>query len=371
MTTAPIINADLRRRTAETMLGPIEWSADFLEGWCTCPGAAMHTSPSRRRHTVVYVAGAPTVRCVHTSCRPAVDDFNRKLRGEIGRAERGQDPSWRPDPAEVERQRAERVLRAEAEAKEARLVETAGKALEKILTRWQWCEADAWEESPIRLDGPPEADHRLLLHYLYDPGAVLWCGERHESGQSQHKANFRTAAEWSAISSAPAPLICPSLFSTDTFSRSAEAVEESPFLVLEADAIDPTYAAKAERSAAIRADEAAGEIEPDRARRLLAKYAPTEHDLERNRAGCLALTRWLREEVRLRLRAVVDSGNRSMHAWFDRPPEPITAELVALAPGLKLDPATFRPAQPVRLPGWRRETGRWQRLIYLERRNHP
>jgi hypothetical protein len=356
-------NITLRQQIAEALLGRIEWIGAG-KGACDCPAAALHTSATRRRHTMVFLEGAPTVQCVHSSCRPAVEELNHRLRVEIGKAERGTD--WKPDPAEVEQRQAERLARTQSEAEEAQLVETAGRALEKILSRWAWSEVDAWEASPIRLDGPPEEDHRLFLHHVFDPEAVLWIGERHESGRPEHKANFRTAAEWCALPASPAPLVCPSIFRPGSFSRSTDNVVASRFLVVEADAADPIVAAKATRAAAIRANLTAGKIESPRAELLLSRYQLTDEDRERNRAGCLALTRWLREECRLRLRAVVDAGNRSCHAWFDRPPDSIIAELVALAPGLKLDPATFRPAQPVRLPGYKRETGRFQRLLFLE-----
>ena len=363
MTSAPSANITLRQQVAEGLLGHIEWRSP-TEGECACPGSAMHSSPHRRRHTLVFLDGAPSVQCVHSSCAAAVAEFNRRLRSEIGRAERGAD--WKPDPAEARQRQAERRARAEAEAEEARLVETAGRALEKILARWAWAEVDAWEDSPVRLDGPPEADHELFLRHVFPPDAVLWIGERHESGRPEFAANFRTAAEWCAAPAAPAPLVCPGIFRAGSFSRSAENVEHSPFLVVEADAVDPIVAAKAARAAAVRADLAAGKIPEDRANILLARYGLNDEDRERNRAGCLALARWLRDEYRLRLRAVVDAGNKSCHAWFDRPPDAIVAELVALAPGLRIDTATFRPAQPVRLPGWKRDTGRTQRLLFLE-----
>jgi hypothetical protein len=98
---------------------------------------------------------------------------------------------------------------------------------------------------------------------------------------------------------------------------------------------------------------------------LLQQYEVNAEDRRRNREACLAIIRWLSEGCGLTLRAVVDAGNKSCHGWFDRPPEKFLNELVAMASGLGLDPATFRANQPVRLPGWKRDTGRHQRLLYV------
>jgi hypothetical protein len=57
---------------------------------------------------------------------------------------------------------------------------------------------------------------------------------------------------------------------------------------------------------------------------------------------------------RLKLRAVVDTAGKSLHAWFDYPTDPQVAELRVILKELKCDEAMFRPSQPVRLPGVRR-----------------
>jgi hypothetical protein len=118
----------------------------------------------------------------------------------------------------------------------------------------------------------------------------------------------------------------------------------------------------------IRQDLEAGTINDAKATALLQRYELNEDDRQRNREACLAIIKWIADECRLTLRAVIDAGNKSVHGWFDRPDDKIVAELVAIAGGLGLDPATFRPSQPVRLPGWKRETGRHQRLLYLNTR---
>lgn len=354
-------NISLRHRIAESVVGTIEWTTED-RGYCQCPGANLHTGPTRRRHCMVMVSGAPTIKCLHNSCTAAVDEANRRLRGEIGKAERGEE--WRPDPEELERIKQLREERNAAEASKTELVRTASKARRKILERFAWPEVDCWEDSPVRLGGRPEDDHRLFLR-IFPPEAILWIGERHESGKAEHARNFRTAAEWCEIPEAAAPLICSGTFKAGSLSRSADNIAAAPFVVFEGDLIDEVVEAKTIRAATIRQDLEAGRIDDARASALLRRYELTEDDRQRNREACLAVIRWTAEECRLTLRAVVDAGHKSVHGWFDRPEESWITEMATLAGGLGLDPATFRPSQPVRLPGWLRETGRHQRLLYL------
>jgi hypothetical protein len=234
----------------------------------------------------------------------------------------------------------------------------------KILQRFAWAEVDAWEASPVRLDGRPEDDHRLFLR-IFAEDAVIWIGERHQSGKPEHAANFLTAREWSQRPMPPWPLVCPAIFKAGAVSRSADNVITAPFLVVEGDAIDPDLEEKLTKTAAIKQDLAAGRMAEVEAQILLQQYEVNAEDRRRNREACLAIIRWLSEGCGLTLRAVVDAGNKSCHGWFDRPPEKFLNELVAMASGLGLDPATFRANQPVRLPGWKRDTGRHQRLLYV------
>jgi hypothetical protein len=77
----------------------------------------------------------------------------------------------------------------------------------------------------------------------------------------------------------------------------------------------------------------------------------------------------------MRLRAIVDTGRKSLHGWFDAPPPEVEAELKIILPNLgrraeakpTLDPALFKLAQPCRLPGAWREPGKIrQALLYLD-----
>jgi RecA-family ATPase len=87
-TSAAAIPADFRQ-VAESVLGPVDWS-DEHSGYCACPGAHRHTTPTRERDCRVYLDAdnghAPTVHCFHGSCKEEIAAANFALRSRIGKA---------------------------------------------------------------------------------------------------------------------------------------------------------------------------------------------------------------------------------------------------------------------------------------------
>ncbi|MBM3729088.1 MAG: hypothetical protein FJW40_27145, partial [Acidobacteria bacterium] len=77
---------DLRRTIAGELLGNIQWTDD-THGFCACPGRSLHTNPDGPRDCRLHLDGAPTLHCLHNSCRARVDAANRELRSRIGMAE--------------------------------------------------------------------------------------------------------------------------------------------------------------------------------------------------------------------------------------------------------------------------------------------
>jgi hypothetical protein len=67
-----------------------------------CPGASLHSSGGEKMNVVVFLDGAPTLRCFHNSCSGVVAGFNAELRREVWRAEH--------DAASPVSQRPRRVL---------------------------------------------------------------------------------------------------------------------------------------------------------------------------------------------------------------------------------------------------------------------
>jgi hypothetical protein len=233
--------------------------------------------------------------------------------------------------------RAEGACRQE-EAAHARHREALAAAARRDASRifsMDWPPEDIWHESPVILDSA-EPDWRLLLGSLFPPEAVIWIGEPTDSGPG-HELHFQRWPDWfdSYPAEPPCPMTCPDTFQPGSFSRCAASVYSSPFLVVEADeAIGQKPTTPAERAENIR----------------------------RN----LCVLHWLKEELDWSLRAIIHTGGKSCHGWFDRPPEQHIRELKDIAPALGIDASVFSPAHPVRLPGVRHEkTGAPSRLLYL------
>jgi hypothetical protein len=183
----------------------------------------------------------------------------------------------------------------------------------------QYC----WSIEEVRSLGwcqlSPLEQRREFLSTMFDEDEVIWSGDKYDSGKPKHAFHFLTVSQW--ISARGYPFLSHCTFKPGVFSRSNENVMKRKYLVMESDRLS--------------------------------------HD------ETLAVFNWLHHAKNLPLRAVVFSGRRSIHGWFDRPTND-DRELAAFVEGLKCDPATLRASQPVRLAGVRRrETGRIQELLYL------
>lgn len=330
-------NLALRQRIAAELLGDIDES-----GFCTCPGAERHTGRTAPKDCRITLEGAPTVFCLHSSCRADVEEANHQLRSRIGKAEAG----GRIEPIQPEERAArERRAREKAaqEASERAQKEQAAAILPRILEGWAWDTPAMWQDSPGSLLWEDKPEWQTFLAGLYRPDDALWIGDTFDTGEPEHARHFRTVRDWLNVERPPGPLICPATFAAGAFSRCEASIESRFYVVLEGDAVLPEIAAKAARGEPLS--------EPE-------KYS--------NQAACGAVINWLRHNTALELRAVVDSGSKSLHGWFDCPDPGELDELKRLIPSLGFDPATLRPAQPVRLPGVMRPGARrWQRLLFL------
>jgi hypothetical protein len=308
----------MRESIVESIVGPVEWM-DNVSGYCRCPGIGLHTTANGRRDTIVYIDGAPTIFCFHSSCQATVEKANLELRRAMAK---GNPALFRATLKQV------RALRQREREKQQfqELKSRARESLPVIPKQFAWSPADMSEDSPIRLLEDPASDWRLLLG-LFDLAAVVWIGAVTDScndqAASQRKTacshHFRQAAEWLNEPEAPGQFTCPSLFKAEIHSRSNENVTTTPFLVVESDT------------------------------------------LSKQEIG--AVFRWLSQIDRLR--AIVDTAGRSLHGWFNRPDPEVEDELRIILPQLGCDPALFKPSQPCRLPGAKRD-GRLQKLLYLD-----
>ena len=295
---------------AEQQLGEIDWISP-TEGYCECPGKEHHSSKDGQRDCIIYLDRIPTLYCVHASCASVIEGTNRRLRSAIWNG--NTDSSRRKLTADDKAKLRERETRE-------RIRKRAGSSLPLILNGYPWTYQDILRDSPVQIQGN-EGDHWRLLLGKFRGEDVVWIGDTYDSSKPEHAKNFKTAAEWLKESKAPGPFICPATFKNSSIARSNDNILSRRFLVVESDT------------------------------------------LKKDQVG--AIFKWLRDEVKLPLVAIVDTAGKSLHGWFMFPKhEHDLNDLKLVLPALQCDPKLFTPSQPVRLPGALRE-GKYQKLVYI------
>ena len=323
------------RQIASQLLGAIDWQTE-VSGFCRCPGEAFHTSANGKKDCRVNVDGAPTIYCFHSSCGAAVAEANRRLRREVNAS------PWElrlPDgqvlrsgdvlqaggavlPREVVKARA----RAEGrEPGEQALLEAlravADRFKPELFDFFRWPMAQILADSPLLVaDRDAEQQFRTWLK-LWPACSRVWIGDIYSSGKPEHQTHFRPIADWYQIGPVMGNYTCGSSFKPGSFRRSNDNLNGHRFLVVESDI------------------------------------------LTRDEVG--AVFAYLSRRLRYRLHCIIDTAGKSLHGWFDAPPNKVFEN--RLKAGLQVfgcDPKVFTYSQPVRVPGaWR--DGKLQRLIWL------
>ena len=294
------------QQIAESIVGRIDWQLPDM-GFCNCPGVSKHTRLTGKRDCKVIVSGAPTIHCFHQSCAADIERVNFQLRSQLGKLRCS--GLRAPLGSKAGNRKSETPARA--------LAFRAETAACQVFAEYQWSMVDMSEDSPVRLNGEPADDWKLLLA-LFPPTDVLWIGSVFQSGES-FENHFRHCSEWLAETFAPGQFVCPNPLKAGEFSRSNRNLATLRFFVVESDTL------------------------------------PKEN--------ITAVFRWLRGF--LRLRAIVDTAGKSLHGWFEFPNPDVLAELKIILPAFQCDRALFRPCQPVRLPGASRD-GKIQKLLWLD-----
>lgn len=311
----------------ESVTGPVEWINDY-EGFLPCPGHDLHGNKSGKRDCKVYLDRVPTIYCVHQSCEAAVATLNKQLR----RALSGQDhitlslggktlattTTSSSLPVFSPRNRREYLQRR---SRERTLRSGAKKKLEDILNDpdQQWTLSEIQHDSPFAPGDEPHEDWHLFLTLFDGMEGELWCGDKYDSGGEKHRENFKSIEEWSLVDKPPAPFTSTALFKPGTVSRCSLSVISRPYLVLESDS------------------------------------------LTKGQMG--AVLKWFKKCAYWPLRAIIDTGNKSLHGWFEMPPQEWLPDLQITLAAMQMDAAMLKPSQPVRLPGHPRGD-KFQRLIY-------
>lgn len=217
------------------------------------------------------------------------------------------------------------------------LASAVSESKQEILRQYRWDPERITETSPFDFAQEPQLHFLRLFH----PHAVVWAGDTRDSGSAEHISNFKPPEKWmfhlKGVAGTIGPMICPSIFMPGSISRSNENVIDRPFLVIEGDSV-------------------------------IGKTPETDSEKMKNKAGCAAVTRWMMDRLGMRLAAVIDSGNKSLHSWFHMPPDALFKELQVIAEPLGIDAQVMKnPSQPVRFAGAIHEkTGKAARLLYLD-----
>ena len=299
----PLVN---RRAKVETLFPGLEWK-DETTGFITCPGHEKHTGKNSQLDCQVKIDNVPTVYCVHQSCAEEIKSVNKKLRDAVKSS----------TPVELTKEQKKLAV---AKAKfEKELEIRTKKSLPSLLKNYAWPYDKIVADSPHPI--PPDDRQAMFQAFMgmLENEDVVWIGEVGASGQPHHAANFKTKVGWLADELPAGPFTCPSCFAPGSLSRSKDNVNTQRYLVVESDS------------------------------------------LTKDQVG--AIFKWLEQAVGLRLWAVVDTAGKSLHGWFEYPPDDVLAELRIVLPIMGCDPKMFGASQPCRLPGGLRD-GRIQRLIY-------
>ena len=300
------------QRKAEEIVGSVDWQS-ANHGLCKCPGEATHTSHTRLRDTTVFIDGVPTIFCWHTSCVAYRDEANRKLRRAILKDFTPTAPmsggTSVPTPLVIQKDPESEIL--------DRIKTIAESNKKRYMTHYSWDPADMAEESPVRLETPQEQYQAFLS--LFHDADNLWIGNITDSGR--HPQNFRPAEEWKKLEEPIGQFTTGAVFKHNVISRSNDTVDVRLYLVVESDT------------------------------------------LTKSQMG--AVFQLMRDLFRMKMYAVVDTAGKSLHGWFEMPPKKEWLEqLKAFLVPLGCDPATFKPSQPVRIPGAKRNE-RIQSLIWF------
>lgn len=199
----------------------------------------------------------------------------------------------------------------------------------------EW-KADLWHASPLILDREPAQEAHVLVENLFLPEDVLWLGDVRDSGSSKHTSNFRRRDDWLKCLNLP-PRIASGVFRAGSESRKQISLKNSSFLIIEAD-------------------------------ELIGRKPSNQTEREENKKLSAALVAFLQCRLKLSLRAVIDTGGKSLHAWLDRPSAEGEVALTSTLEGLGIDVSVFKQSAtaPLRLPGCRHhQTGKQARLLYL------
>jgi len=270
-----------------------------------CPACAEEDHDRTGNHLAVFPSGKFT--CI-------ADAAHRRRVWELIGIREGIRPEERPRHNTGEQERRKR------EHERRKLEDLARVRRADLAEKYRWQPADLWEDSPTRPNDAAD-DPRLFLASLFPPDAIVWTGKVFESGEG-YRNRWRLVSDWfNAPFEDLGPMTAPATWTPVAVSRSQNAIASAPFVVLDFDGQD-------------------------------GRKPTTAPELERHLAESLAFVRWLRERLHWRLAAILTTGGKSIHAWFEHPgPACLDSLRPTLAP-FGIDGSLIgHPEHPCRLPG--------------------
>lgn len=327
------------RAMAQGIVGKVEWETE-VSGFCRCPGEGLHTSSTGKRDCRVSIDGVPTIHCFHAHCVPVVAEANRRLRRELGASPwvlvlptgavlRSGDVMKRElvdGEFKTEIVRREMVGATREQMDGERMILESLKAhadrfKPELFEFFHWPMAQILEDSPLLVAERDAEDQFRIWLRIWPACSTVWIGDVFDSGRPEHRTHFRPVSEWYQIGPVMGNYTCGSSFKPGSFRRSNESLEGHRFMVIESDSLG--------------------------------------HD----EVG--AVFAFLNRRLRFSLHAIIDTGGKSLHGWFDAPRSKLLENrLKATLVAFGCDPKVFTYSQPVRVPGVLRDS-RLQRLIWL------
>ncbi len=248
------------------------------------------------------------------------DEIGDEIRAVIRSAEKYVQPITKDNFEEF---LANRQMRSELRIK-------AQRTLPGILEKYSWTWQEIQEAGGLQAMVPVEQT-KAFLGSMFEDHEIVWCGQVWQTGDKKDRRTKAVIGTWAErfqpmnhwwYNVPRTEFISHCTFVPGSVSRCNESVMTRKYLVIESDVLTV------------------------------------------DQIG--AVFTWLWAERGLKLRAVVYSGGKSLHGWFDMPDNP-PEQLAAILSGLDCDPACIRPSQPVRLAGRTRlDKAKTQTLLYLD-----
>lgn len=271
------------RELVEAAVNVTQWHDDYAE--CACPAG--------HENARLYINGAvPHLHCLHEKCLADVAEVNARLRESARDNLTTSEWSSIFKPNKAEKARRKRLALILAQAR--------NRLLPSLLKKGKLVTADDWlDRSPYKLDDRDVRDDWSLflralgkqrdptkpLDYL-NHDDLLWIGELWESGKPEYRRNFQSVGDWLKSPLCPGSQICVAPFDdsrsdrgqqlSDTWQRSKRWANIRSYYVAESDVL------------------------------TVEQFGIVVDYLQRFST----------------LRAIVDTGGKSIHCWFDVPPPP-------------------------------------------------